>query len=332
MAFVRILATLLRDKELGRRIVPIVPDEARTFGMEGMFRQLGIYSSEGQLYVPEDSEELAAYKESDSGQVLEEGITEAGAFAAWMAAATSYSNHQFTLLPFYIFYSMFGFQRIGDLAWAAGDLQAKGFLLGGTAGKTTLNGEGLQHQDGHSHLLASSIPNCISYDPSYAYELAVIIQHGLHQMYVENQSVYYYITIMNEAYRHPRLPENSVEGIIKGVYLLETLGESSSPRVRIFGSGSLLPEARKAAEALVSDYKLQVQVFSVTSYTELIRNSQDYQRDVLLNNGKGKVRCYLTDLLSSEEDWANAPVIAVSDHVKSLPEQLRGQIRLLIEF
>ena len=326
MAFVRILATLLRDKELGRRIVPIVPDEARTFGMEGMFRQLGIYSSEGQLYVPEDSEELAAYKESDSGQVLEEGITEAGAFAAWMAAATSYSNHQFTLLPFYIFYSMFGFQRIGDLAWAAGDLQAKGFLLGGTAGKTTLNGEGLQHQDGHSHLLASSIPNCISYDPSYAYELAVIIQHGLHQMYVENRSVYYYITIMNEAYRHPRLPENSVEGIIKGVYLLETLGEPSSPRVRIFGSGSLLPEARKAAEALVSDYKLQVQVFSVTSYTELIRNSQDYQRDVLLNNGKGKVRCYLTDLLSSEEDWANAPVIAVSDHVKSLPEQLRGQI------
>ena len=230
MAFVRILATLLRDKKLGKRVVPIVPDEARTFGMEGMFRQLGIYSSVGQLYEPEDSDELAAYKESKSGQVLEEGINEAGAFAAWIAAATSYSTHQYTLLPFYIYYSMFGFQRVGDLAWAAGDLQAKGFLLGGTAGRTTLNGEGLQHQDGHSHVLAATVPNCISYDPAYAFELAVIIRRGLEHMYVEQAPVYYYLTLMNEAYQHPAMPEGVEADIIKGMYLLETLGERRHPR------------------------------------------------------------------------------------------------------
>ena len=247
MAFVRILATLLRDKKLGKRVVPIVPDEARTFGMEGMFRQLGIYSSEGQLYEPEDSDELAAYKESKSGQVLEEGINEAGAFAAWIAAATSYSTHQYTLLPFYIYYSMFGFQRVGDLAWAAGDLQAKGFLLGGTAGRTTLNGEGLQHQDGHSHVLAATVPNCISYDPAYAFELAVIIRRGLEHMYVEQAPVYYYLTLMNEAYRHPAMPEGVDADIIKGMYLLETLGEASAPKVRLLGSGALLPEAPRRA-------------------------------------------------------------------------------------
>ena len=325
MAFVRILATLLRDKHLGKRVVPIVPDEARTFGMEGMFRQLGIYSSEGQLYEPEDSDELAAYKESKSGQVLEEGINEAGAFAAWMAAATSYSTHQYTLLPFYIYYSMFGFQRIGDLAWAAGDLQAKGFLLGGTAGRTTLNGEGLQHQDGHSHVLAATVPNCISYDPAYAFELAVIIRRGLEHMYVEQAPVYYYLTLMNEAYLHPAMPEGVEADIVKGMYLLETLGEASAPKIRLLGSGALLPEARSAAQRLVDDFGLQVQVYSVTSYTELARNVQDHQRDVLLDGENVSVSCHVSDLLNNN-DWSEAPVVAVSDYVKSLPEQVRSAI------
>lgn len=325
MAFVRILATLLRDKHLGKRVVPIVPDEARTFGMEGMFRQLGIYSSEGQLYEPEDSDELAAYKESKSGQVLEEGINEAGAFAAWMAAATSYSTHQYTLLPFYIYYSMFGFQRIGDLAWAAGDLQAKGFLLGGTAGRTTLNGEGLQHQDGHSHVLAATVPNCISYDPAYAFELAVIIRRGLEHMYLEQASVYYYLTLMNEAYQHPAMPEGVEADIVKGMYLLETLGEASAPKIRLLGSGALLPEARSAAQRLVDDFGLQVQVYSVTSYTELARNVQDHQRDVLLDGENVSVSCHVSDLLNNN-DWSEAPVVAVSDYVKSLPEQVRSAI------
>ena len=325
MAFVRILATLLRDKHLGKRVVPIVPDEARTFGMEGMFRQLGIYSSEGQLYEPEDSDELAAYKESKSGQVLEEGINEAGAFAAWMAAATSYSTHQYTLLPFYIYYSMFGFQRVGDLAWAAGDLQAKGFLLGGTAGRTTLNGEGLQHQDGHSHVLAATVPNCISYDPAYAFELAVIIRRGLEHMYVQQAPVYYYLTLMNEAYQHPAMPEGVEADIVKGMYLLETLGEASAPKIRLLGSGALLPEARSAAQRLVDDFGLQVQVYSVTSYTELARNVQDHQRDVLLDGENVSVSCHVSDLLNNN-DWSEAPVVAVSDYVKSLPEQVRSAI------
>jgi pyruvate dehydrogenase E1 component len=327
MAFVRILATLVRDKELGKRVVPIVPDEARTFGMEGMFRQLGIYSSEGQLYEPEDSDELAAYKESKSGQVLEEGINEAGAFAAWIAAATSYSTHQYTLLPFYVYYSMFGFQRVGDLAWAAGDLQAKGFLLGGTAGRTTLNGEGLQHQDGHSHLLASTVPNCISYDPAYAFELAVIIRRGLEHMYVEQAPVYYYLTLMNEAYQHPAMPEGVEDDIVQGMYLLETLGDSAAPRVRILGSGALLPEARRAAQQLVDTHGLQVQVYSVTSYTELARNIQDHQRETLVQAQPQAqaTSCHVSTLLN-EEEWGDAPVIAVSDYVKALPEQLRAAI------
>lgn len=325
MAFVRILATLLRDKKLGKRVVPIVPDEARTFGMEGMFRQLGIYSSEGQLYEPEDSDELAAYKESKSGQVLEEGINEAGAFAAWIAAATSYSTHQYTLLPFYIYYSMFGFQRVGDLAWAAGDLQAKGFLLGGTAGRTTLNGEGLQHQDGHSHLLASTVPNCISYDPAYAFELAVIIRRGMVHMYEEQAPVYYYLTLMNEAYQHPAMPEGVENDIVKGLYLLETLGDASAPKVRILGSGALLPEARHAAAQLSEKFGLQVQVYSATSYTELARNVQDHQRQVLLNQQESGQGCHVSELLNTA-DWGEAPVIAVSDYVKALPEQIRHAI------
>ena len=245
MSFVRLLSTLAKNKDIGDRIVPIVPDEARTFGMEGMFRQLGIYSSVGQLYEPEDSDEIGAYHESRDGQVLEEGINEAGAFSAWIATATSQSSHQYSLIPFYVFYSMFGFQRIGDLAWAAGDLQARGFLLGGTSGRTTLNGEGLQHQDGHSHLLSSSIPNCVSYDPCYAYELAVIIQDGLERMIGNKEPIYYYITLMNENYPHPALPKGSEEGIKKGMYLLRSKGKAKKENGQTFGKWSNSKRSRE---------------------------------------------------------------------------------------
>jgi pyruvate dehydrogenase E1 component len=328
MAFVRILGSLIRDKSLGKRVVPIVPDEARTFGMEGMFRQLGIYSSVGQLYEPEDSDALAAYKESENGQVIEAGINEAGAFAAWMAAATSYSTHQFTLLPFYIYYSMFGFQRIGDLAWAAGDSQAKGFLLGGTAGRTTLNGEGLQHQDGHSHLLAATIPNCISYDPAFAYELAVIVHRGLEHMYAESAAVYYYITLMNEAYQQPEMPQGVEDGIVKGMYLYSEQGDAKAPAVRLFGSGTLLLEAIAAATMLVEEFGLGVQVWSLTSATELARDIQDVERWNLLNPTFEAKQSYVAQCMNEKASkrWAGAPVVAVSDYMKALPEQLRSAI------
>jgi pyruvate dehydrogenase E1 component len=321
MAFVRILATLVRDKQVGKRVVPIVPDEARTFGMEGMFRQLGIYSSVGQLYEPEDSDELSSYVESKDGQVMEEGINEAGAFAAWLSAATSYSNHQYTLIPFYIYYSMFGFQRIGDLAWAAGDLQARGFLLGGTAGRTTLNGEGLQHQDGHSHLLASTVPNCISYDPCYSYELAVIIHEGLRRMYVEQEPVYYYVTVMNENYQHPAMPEGAEEGILKGMYLLRTLGEDSAKKVRLLGSGTILREVEAAAQTLHEEYGVSVEVWSVTSFTELAREAQDVARYNLLHPEEDQQIPYVAQCLPGD-----APVVASTDYMKALPEQIRGCI------
>lgn len=328
MAFVRILGSLIRDKSLGKRVVPIVPDEARTFGMEGMFRQLGIYSSVGQLYEPEDSDALAAYKESENGQVIEAGINEAGAFAAWIAAATSYSTHQFTLLPFYIYYSMFGFQRIGDLAWAAGDSQAKGFLLGGTAGRTTLNGEGLQHQDGHSHLLAATIPNCISYDPAFAYELAVIVHRGLEHMYAESAAVYYYITLMNEAYQQPEMPQGVEDGIVKGMYLYSEQGDAKAPAVRLFGSGTLLLEAIAAATMLVEEFGLGVQVWSLTSATELARDIQDVERWNLLNPTFEAKQSYVAQCMNEKASkrWAGAPVVAVSDYMKALPEQLRSAI------
>jgi pyruvate dehydrogenase E1 component len=328
MAFVRILGSLIRDKSLGKRVVPIVPDEARTFGMEGMFRQLGIYSSVGQLYEPEDSDALAAYKESKSGQVIEAGINEAGAFAAWMAAATSYSTHQFTLLPFYVYYSMFGFQRIGDLAWAAGDSQAKGFLLGGTAGRTTLNGEGLQHQDGHSHLLAATVPNCISYDPAFGYELAVIVHRGLQHMYAENAAVYYYITLMNEAYQQPTMPDGVEEGIVKGMYLFSEQGNAKAPAVRLFGSGTILLEAIAAAAMLVEDYDVRVQVWSLTSATELARDIQDVDRWNLLHPTSEPKHSYVAQCMNenARKKWIGAPVIAVSDYMKALPEQLRSAI------
>jgi pyruvate dehydrogenase E1 component len=328
MAFVRLLGVLVRDKAIGERVVPIIPDEARTFGMEGMFRQLGIYSAVGQLYEPEDSGEIAAYRESEDGQVLEEGINEAGAFAAWIAAATSYANHQHTLVPFYIYYSMFGFQRIGDLAWAAGDMRARGFLLGGTAGRTTLNGEGLQHQDGHSHVLASTIPNCVAYDPCYAYELAVIVHDGMRRMYAELEPVYYYITVMNESYVQPPIPEGDavIPGILKGMYQLRVLGEGNANRVRLLGSGTILREVEAAAEMLVKEHNLCVEVWSVTSFTELTREAQDIMRWNMLHPDETPRESYISQCLAGD-----APVIVSSDYMKSLAEPLRSQISARVE-
>jgi pyruvate dehydrogenase E1 component len=322
MAFVRMLGTLVRDKNLGKRIVPIVPDEARTFGMEGMFRQLGIYSSAGQLYEPEDSGEIAAYRESQDGQVLEEGINEAGAFSAWLSAATSYSTHRFTLIPFYIYYSMFGFQRVGDLAWAAGDIQARGFLLGGTSGRTTLNGEGLQHQDGHSHVLASTIPNCVTYDPCYAYELAVIVHDGLKRMVENGENVFYYITVMNESYPQPAMPEGVEEGILRGIYRVRTVGDNESRRVRLLGSGTILREVEAAADMLSDEYGVSAEVFSVTSYNELARDGQDVERWNLLHPEDPPRVSYVSQQLAGDD-----PVIASSDYMKSLAEQVRPYIR-----
>ena len=320
MSLVRLLSTLARNKDLRERIVPIVPDEARTFGMEGMFRQLGIYSSEGQLYEPEDFGEITAYRESKEGQVLEEGINEAGAFAAWLSAATSYSTHRYTLVPFYIFYSMFGFQRIGDLAWAAGDMQARGFLLGATAGRTTLNGEGLQHQDGHSHLLASAIPNCVAFDPCYAFELAVIIHDGLKRMFGAGERVFYYVTVMNENYPQPAMPDGVEDDILKGMYRLETVGEEDSPkRVRLLGSGTILREVRKAAQRLHEDYGVSSEVFSVTSFTELARAGNDVARWNLLNADQEPRRSHVADCLPGK-----VPVIAATDYVRAVPESIRG--------
>ncbi|RTL02507.1 MAG: pyruvate dehydrogenase (acetyl-transferring), homodimeric type, partial [Neisseriaceae bacterium] len=277
MAFVRLLNTLLKDKSLGAHIVPIVPDESRTFGMEGMFRQLGIWSSVGQLYDPEDADQLMFYKESKQGQILQEGINEPGAMSSWIAAATSYANHGVPMIPFYIYYSMFGFQRIGDLAWAAGDQRARGFMVGGTAGRTTLAGEGLQHQDGHSHIQAGLIPNCVSYDPTFAHELAVIVQDGLRRMYVEQENIFYYITVMNEAYTHPGLNEGSQEGILKGLYLLKP-GLGAENKVQLLGSGTILREVIAAADLLRDDYGVSADVWSATSFNELRRDGNSCSR------------------------------------------------------
>jgi pyruvate dehydrogenase E1 component len=322
MAFVRMLGQLLREKSVSDRIVPIVPDEARTFGMEGMFRQLGIYSSAGQLYEPVDSGSITAYRESKDGQVLEEGINEAGSFAAWLACATSYSSHNFTLMPFYIFYSMFGFQRVGDLAWAAGDMQARGFLLGGTSGRTTLNGEGLQHQDGHSHVLASAIPNCVAYDPCYAYELAVIMHDGLKRMYEKRESVFYYITVMNENYVQPPMPDGVAEGIVRGMYRIE--GDDSTttggPKVRLLGSGTILRESLAAAKLLRDEFDVATEVWSVTSFTELAREGLATKRRNLLHPEDEAEVPYVTQCLPE----ADVPVIAATDYIKSYADQIRG--------
>tara|TARA_B110000196_G_C21145554_1_gene666378 strand:+ start:255 stop:2909 length:2655 start_codon:yes stop_codon:yes gene_type:complete len=317
MAFVRILSTLVRDKELGKYIVPIVPDEARTFGMEGMFRQLGIYSSVGQLYEPQDSDQVMFYKEQKDGQILEEGINEAGSFSSWIAAATSYSNSDIQTIPFYIFYSMFGFQRIGDLAWAAGDSRCRGFLLGATAGRTTLNGEGLQHEDGHSHLLAATIPNCVSYDPCFAYELAVIIQNGLERMIQNQEDVYYYITVMNENYTHPELPKGVEQGIIEGIYPF-TKSKIKGPKVQLMGSGVILREVIEAANILEVDFKVAVDIFSVTSFNELRKNALDVERWNRLNPGKDKKLSNVENAISDKE----SPIIASTDYMKSFPEQI----------
>ena len=318
-AFVRVLTALIRDKSLGERIVPIVPDEARTFGMEGMFRQLGIYAPEGQKYTPVDKDQVMYYREDKKGQILEEGINEAGAFSSWIAAATSYSTNDRIMVPFYIYYSMFGFQRIGDLAWAAGDMQARGFLLGGTSGRTTLNGEGLQHEDGHSHVLSSTIPNCVSYDPTFAHEVAVIIQDGLRRMVGEQENVFYYLTLLNENYAHPGLKPGSEAGIVKGMYLLREGDAGNKNRVQLLGSGSILREVMAAADLLEKDWGVAADVWSVTSFTELRRDGLDCERWNLLHPGETQKVPYVTAQL----DGHGGPVIASTDYMKLFADQIR---------
>tara|TARA_B100000929_G_scaffold283616_1_gene264913 strand:- start:793 stop:3444 length:2652 start_codon:yes stop_codon:yes gene_type:complete len=321
MAFVRFLTLLIREKDLTHRIVPIVPDEARTFGMEGLFRQMGIYSSSGQLYEPEDSETVMWYKEDIKGQVLQEGITEAGAISDWIAAATSYATHNVTMIPFYIYYSKFGFQRVGDLAWAAGDMQAKGFLLGGTAGRTTLAGEGLQHQDGESLIAANTIPNCVTYDPTYAYELTVIILDGMRRMYKDMESVFYYITVMNETYQQPEMPKGAEQGIIKGIYHLKTIGKHKN-EVQLLGSGTILREVELAAQILDDDWGVSSKVWSVTSFNELTKEAQAVERENrFMTKGKPK-KPYISECL----EGSKGPIIAATDYIKNYAEQVRKYI------
>jgi pyruvate dehydrogenase E1 component len=319
MAFVRILTTLLRDKKIGKRVVPIVPDESRTFGMEGLFRSVGIYNPLGQTYTPQDRDQMMYYKEAADGQVLQEGINEAGAMADWIAAATAYANHNLPMIPFYIFYSMFGFQRIGDLAWAAGDSRARGFLLGGTAGRTTLNGEGLQHEDGHSHIMASTIPNCISYDPTFSYEVAVIVQHGLKRMFVDQEDVFFYLTLMNENYSHPEMPMGAEEGIIKGLYRMTKTSRPGKKHVNLMGSGTILVQAIKAAEMLKADFGVTSDIWSATSFNELARDCQDAARFNRLNPFAAERRSYVAELM----EGVKGPVIAATDYMKNYAEQIR---------
>ena len=319
MAFVRILNQLVRDEQIGPRVVPIVPDESRTFGMEGMFRQLGIFSQVGQLYSPEDAEDFMFYREDEHGQILQEGINEPGAMSSWIAAATSYANHGVTMVPFYIFYSMFGFQRIGDLAWAAGDSRARGFLIGATSGRTTLNGEGLQHEDGHSHLIAATIPNCRAYDPTYGYELAVIVRDGLRRMCDEQEDVFYYLTVMNENYVQPALPEGVEEGILRGVYLLRDGGQVVGPRVQLLGSGAILREVLAAAELLAEDFGVVADVWSVTSFTELRREGLEVERWNRLHPTATAKRSFLDDAFAGRP----GPFVAASDYMRSFADQIR---------
>ena len=319
MALVRMLTNLLRDKNVAPRLVPIIPDEARTFGMEGFFRKIGIYAHEGQKYEPEDSEQLSSYREDKSGQVLEEGITEAGAMSSWIAAATAYTNHDIEMIPVYIFYSMFGFQRIGDFAWAAGDAQARGFLIGATAGRTTLAGEGLQHQDGHSHILASMIPNCVSYDPTFSYELAVIFREGLRRMHEKNENIFYYITAMNENYSHPEKPEGADDGILKGMYLFKEYKNKGKIKIQLLGSGTILREAIAAAKILSEEYGVDSDIWSVTSFNELRKEGMEVERKNLLNPNSKKEKTYIEKCLEKRD----GPVIAVSDYVRSFSDQIR---------
>ncbi|MCB1622428.1 MAG: pyruvate dehydrogenase (acetyl-transferring), homodimeric type [Thiothrix sp.] len=321
MVFVRLLTILTRDKGIGRHIVPIVPDEARTFGMEGMFRQLGIYSSVGQLYEPQDRDQVMFYKEDKSGQILEEGINEAGAMSSWIAAATSYSTHGVSMVPFYIYYSMFGFQRIGDLAWAAGDCRARGFMIGGTAGRTTLAGEGLQHQDGHSLVQAGLIPNCISYDPTFAYEMAVIIQQGLRRMYQDQEDVYYYITAMNENYSHPAMPQGCEDGIIRGLYPLSGGGKKRK-KVQLLGSGTILREVIAAGELLDSDWGVDADIWSATSFNELAREARHVERWNLLHPLENPKTPYVTQCLRDHR----GPAVAATDYIRSYADQIRAWV------
>jgi len=325
MAFVRILAAVIRDKQIGHRVVPIVADESRTFGMEGMFRQLGIFSQVGQLYNPQDAAQLMYYREDKSGQILQEGINEAGAISSWIAAATSYSSNNEQMIPFYIFYSMFGFQRVGDLAWAAGDMRSRGFLIGGTSGRTTLNGEGLQHEDGHSQVFASFIPNCVSYDPTYSYELAVIIQDGLRRMCAAQEDIYYYITVMNENYHHPDMPAGAENGILRGMYLLRDAGkaETKKPRVQLLGSGAILREVLAAAELLAADFDVAADVWSVTSFNELRRDGLAVQRYNLLHPEEKARLPYVEQALADHP----GPVVAATDYVKTFGDQIRPFIK-----
>jgi len=319
MAFVRTLNVLLKNKAIGKNIVPIIADEARTFGMEGLFRQIGIYNPHGQNYTPQDRDIVSYYKEATSGQVLQEGINELGAMSSWVAAATSYSTNDLPMIPFYIYYSMFGFQRVGDMAWMAGDQQARGFLLGGTAGRTTLNGEGLQHEDGHSHIMAGTVPNCISYDPTFAYEVAVIVQDGIRRMYGDQDNVYYYLTLMNENYAMPAMPKGAEEGIRKGIYKLET-HDGAKGKVQLLSSGTIMNEVRKAAEILSEEYGVASDVYSVTSFNEVTRDGQEVERYNMLHpEAEAKVP-YIADVMGIE------PTIAATDYMKNYAEQIRAFI------
>lgn len=321
IAFVRALNIMLKDKELAPRLVPILADEARTFGMEGLFRQIGIYNPHGQQYIPQDRDQVAYYREDEKGQILQEGINEMGAGASWLAAATSYSTNDYPMIPFYIYYSMFGFQRIGDLMWAAGDQQARGFLIGGTSGRTTLNGEGLQHEDGHSHIQSLVIPNCISYDPSYAYEVAVIMQDGLRRMYGDQENVYYYITTLNENYEQPAMPEGAEEGIRKGIYKLDTLpAKEGKPSVQLLGSGAILRHVREAATILANDYGIGSDVYSVTSFTEVAREGQDCERWNMLHPTQDARVPYITQVMNKN------PAVVSTDYMKLFAEQVRAYV------
>ena len=323
MAFVRVLATLLKDKQIGKRIVPIVPDESRTFGMEGMFRQYGIWNPKGQQYTPQDKDQLMFYKESVDGQILQEGINEPGAMADWIAASTSYANNRFAMIPFYIYYSMFGFQRVGDLAWAAGDMHARGFLLGGTAGRTTLNGEGLQHEDGHSQIQADLIPNCVSYDPTFSYEVAVIVHSGLKRMYVDNEDVFFYITLMNENYTHPALPqrEGIEEEILKGMYLFKA-GEKGGKKVQLMGSGTIFQEVLAAADLLKQDFGVDADVWSCPSFNLLHRDAIEVERYNRLHPLEENKLPFVTSQLQGHE----GPVVAATDYVRSFADRIRAYI------
>lgn len=324
MAFVRVLTAMLKDKKVGKRVVPIIPDEARTFGMEGLFRQVGIYAHEGQKYEPQDSDQVAYYREDKKGQVLQEGINELGSMASWLAAGTSYSINDLPMIPVYIYYSMFGFQRIGDLAWAAGDSQARGFLVGGTAGRTTLNGEGLQHQDGHSHVQANTIPNCVTYDPTYGYEVAVVVQDGMRRMFQEQENVFYYITVMNENYVQPAMPDGVEEGIVKGIYKLDTVeAKKSKLSVKLLGCGTILEQVREAATMLAEDFGVTSEVYSVTSFNNLGRDGQDVERLNMLNPTAEPKKAYVTEVL---EAGAKGPTIAATDYMKSFAEQIRAYV------